>query len=113
MSPAHARLLLRWRLGETPRVTSDTPLRSPSTIAAPRCPLDALHSQLRGQVPGAARRFHFRAGCEAPSAFAAPPIRGFSGAGCRAALSRDADSTAAHCYATTAARRHIGAEPKP
>ena len=40
----------------------DTPLRSPSIIAAPRCPLDALHSQLRGQVPGAVRRFRYRAG---------------------------------------------------
>ena len=47
--------------GDTRR-RRDTPLRSPSIIAAPRCPLDALHSQLRGQVPGAVRRFHFRAG---------------------------------------------------
>ena len=48
-------------LGET-RARRDTPLRSPSIIAAPRRPLNALHSQLRGQVPGAARRFRFRAG---------------------------------------------------
>ena len=55
---------------ETPHVASlgrharrrDTPLRSPSTIAAPRCPRNELHSQLRGRVPGAARRFRFRAG---------------------------------------------------
>ena len=37
--------------------------------------LDALHSQLRGQVPGAVRRFHFRAGCaRQPSCFCAADL---------------------------------------
>ena len=50
---------------------------------------------------------------EAPSCFLRPPICYFSGKGLPCALSHASDSTAAHCYATIAARRHIGTEPKP
>ena len=42
-----------------------------------------------------------------------PLICCFSGEGCRKAISYASDSPAAHCYATIAARRHIGTEPKP
>ena len=50
---------------------------------------------------------------EAPSCFLRPPICYFSGKGLPCALSHASDSTAAHCYATIAARRHIGTEPRP
>ena len=63
MSPVHAVTVTveaRWRppWGDTAR--RDTPLRSPSIIAAPMTARRA-HSQLRGRVRDV-RRFRFRAG---------------------------------------------------
>ena len=79
-----------------------------SQTSARRAPFAASRA-----VPGAARRFRFaRVRREAPC-FLRPPICYFSGKGLPCALSHASDSTAAHCYATIAARRHIGTEPKP
>ena len=117
MSPVHAVTVTveaRWRppWGDTARVAT-LPFGRPRSSPLPdvRSTRSTRSFEDRSREPCA--DFASARVREAPSCFLRPADLLFQRRGCLYALSRDTDSTAAHCYATIAARRHIGTEPRP